>query len=203
MKKLLVINSSLQGAQGNSSKLSSLFVAKLKERKSIDVTQLDLHSEKLPHLSAEEMAAWQTDASQRNVEQTLLASYSERYIKLIQDADYIVMGVPMYNFDSPSVLKAFFDRIARAGITFSYTVNGPEGLVKNKKVFVLAARGGKYEGTPLDTQSLYLKNFLAFLGMDNVEFAYAEGLAMGDESVEKSFSSFNEKISELIEDLAD
>ena len=186
MKKLLVINSSLQGAQGNSSKLSSLFVAKLKERKSI-----------------EEMAAWQTDASQRSAEQTLLASYSERYIKLIQDADYIVMGVPMYNFDSPSVLKAFFDRIARAGITFSYTANGPEGLVKNKKVFVLAARGGKYEGTPLDTQSLYLKNFLAFLGMDNVEFAYAEGLAMGDESVEKSFSSFNEKISELIEDLAD
>jgi FMN-dependent NADH-azoreductase len=109
----------------------------------------------------------------------------------------------MYNFDSPSVLKAFFDRIARAGITFSYTENGPVGLIKDKKVFVLAARGGKYEGTAMDTQSAYLSNFLAFLGMDNVEFAYAEGLAMGEESVSHSFSLFNEKISELIKNLDD
>lgn len=203
MKKLLVINSSLQGSAGNSSKLSASFVDALKQVASVHVTHLDLNSENLPHLSAEEMVAWQTDKEQRTAEQKQLASYSERYIDLIQQSDYIAFAVPMYNFDNPSVLKAFFDRIARAGITFSYTENGPEGLIKDKKVFVLAARGGKYQGTALDTQSTYLRNFLAFLGMTNVEFAYAEGLAMGEESVKESFSSFNKKISELIENLKD
>ncbi|MDT0581610.1 FMN-dependent NADH-azoreductase [Brumicola blandensis] len=203
MKKLLVINSSLQGSEGNSSKLSASFVDSLAQVTSIDVTHLDLNAENLPHLTANEMAAWQTAEAERTPQQIELASYSERYINLIREADYIVMGVPMYNFDSPSVLKAFFDRIARAGITFSYTENGPVGLMKDKKVFVLAARGGKYEGTAMDTQSAYLRNFLAFLGMDNIEFAYAEGLAMGEESVSQSFSLFNEKISELIKNLED
>lgn len=203
MKHLLVINSSLQGTRGNSTKLSQQFVDLLSEKQELSVTELSLMDENLPHLSADEMQAWQTPAGERNTSQAQLASYSERYIRLINDADIIVFGVPMYNFDSPSVLKAFFDRIARAGLTFSYTENGPQGLIKNKRVFVLAARGGKYLGTPMDTQTNYLKHFLGFLGMDDVQFAYAEGLAMGDESFKASFNAFNQKISELVADLAD
>ena len=85
----------------------------------------------------------------------------------------------MYNFGISSQLKTYFDWIARAGITFQYTANGPEGLVKGKKVFVVSARGGKYAGTPHDSQTPYLKSFLGFLGMTDVNFIYAEGLNMG------------------------
>ena len=85
----------------------------------------------------------------------------------------------MYNFGISSQLKTYFDWIARAGITFSYGANGPEGLVTGKKVIVVSARGGKYSGTPNDSQTPYPDAFLGFLGMTDVSFIFAEGLAMG------------------------
>jgi FMN-dependent NADH-azoreductase len=90
----------------------------------------------------------------------------------------------MYNFGVPSQLKAYFDHIARAGVTFRYTDKGPVGLLTGKKVYVFAARGGLYEGTPLDTQTNYVRDFLRFLGMNEVEFVYAEGLAISPQSKE-------------------
>ena len=201
MKNILVINSSLQGVNGNSFKLTDLFIQTLSSQHTLNVQTLNLVDEELPHLSEKEMQAWQTPVKERTSEQKRLAGWSERYIGLINAADVIVFGVPMYNFDSPSVLKAFFDRIARAGITFAYTENGPQGLIADKQVFVLAARGGQYSGGPLDTQTAYLKNFLGFLGMTDVKFAYAEGLAMGDKAIAASFLQFKQKISELIEKL--
>jgi FMN-dependent NADH-azoreductase len=87
----------------------------------------------------------------------------------------------MYNFGIPSTLKAWIDHIARAGVTFRYTENGPQGLVNNvKKTIVTAARGGLYKGTPKDTQTAYLKDVLGFIGIENVEFVYAEALSMGE-----------------------
>src|SRR5258708_2397627 len=86
----------------------------------------------------------------------------------------------MYNFGVPSTLKAYFDHIARAGVTFTYSEKGPKGLLTQKKAYVFAARGGLYAGTPLDTQTSYVRDFLRFLGIEDVEFVYAEGLAMGD-----------------------
>jgi FMN-dependent NADH-azoreductase len=91
-----------------------------------------------------------------------------------------VLGLPMYNFGVPSTLKAYFDHIARAGRTFKYTEKGPVGLLTGKKAFVFATRGGLYAGTPLDTQTSYVRDFLRFLGISDVEFVYAEGLALGD-----------------------
>jgi FMN-dependent NADH-azoreductase len=85
----------------------------------------------------------------------------------------------MYNFGIPSQLKSYFDHIARAGITFRYTANGPEGLLTGKKAYVLATRGGLYAGTPLDTQTSYVRDFLRFIGIADVEFVYAEGLNIG------------------------
>ncbi len=197
MNNVLVINSSLNGKAGNSNKASEHYIDQLKKsNESIKVTELDLNSEGLPHLSIEEMQAWSVPADDRDAVQTELASFSDRYIKLIQQADKIVLAVPMYNFDSPSVLKAFFDRIARVGITFKYTEQGPIGLIKDKQVVVLAARGGKYQGTELDTQSSYLSNFLAFLGMTQVKFHYIEGLAMGEESAKSAWENFFEEIIE-------
>jgi len=93
-----------------------------------------------------------------------------------------VLGLPMYNFGVPSALKAYFDHIGRAGVTFKYTDKGPVGLLTGKKAYVIATRGGNYIGTSWDTQTAYVRNFLSFLGITDVEFIFAEGLAMGDAS---------------------
>jgi FMN-dependent NADH-azoreductase len=90
----------------------------------------------------------------------------------------------MYNFGVPSQLKAYFDHVARAGVTFKYTDKGPVGLLTGKKAYVFATRGGVYEGTPLDTQTGYVRDFLRFIGISDVEFVYAEGLAINPQSKE-------------------
>jgi len=110
----------------------------------------------------------------------VVVDYSDALIDELRAADTIVLGLPMYNFGVPSTLKAYFDHIARAGQTFKYTEKGPVGLLTGKKAIVFATRGGLYAGTPLDSQTEYVRTFLAFLGITDVKFVYAEGLAMGD-----------------------
>jgi FMN-dependent NADH-azoreductase len=105
-----------------------------------------------------------------------------------------VIGAPMYNFGVSSQLKTYFDWIARAGVTFRYTAQGPEGLVKGKKVYVVSARGGLYKDTPNDSQTPYLRSFLAFLGMTDVTFIYAEGLNMGPDAANAGLASAREAI---------
>ncbi|MCO6354090.1 FMN-dependent NADH-azoreductase [Pseudoalteromonas shioyasakiensis] len=178
MKKVLVLNSSLNGEQGNSTKLSQLFVEQLTNNQQISVTTRDLSDNAIAHLTQTEMAAWMTDANERSDEQKLLAAISDDLIAELNDNELIVIGMPMYNFGIPSTFKAWIDRIARAGITFKYTEQGAVGLIKDKKVVVLAARGGVYQGTDMDTQTKYLKDVLGFVGMTDVNFIYAEGLAM-------------------------
>ncbi|WP_395343608.1 FMN-dependent NADH-azoreductase [Ningiella sp. W23] len=195
--KVLVVNSSLNGDAGNSNKATAKYLEALKTHQHIDVTEIDLNAIDLPHLSSQEMEAWSVKEIDRTAQQSKLAAFSDDFIKALSNADEIVIGVPMYNFGIPSTLKAFFDRIARAGITFAYTENGPKGLITGKKVSVIAARGGKYHGTALDTSSAYVKNFLAFLGMTDVNFYYIEGLAMGGDSADQAWGKFSEKLSEL------
>ena len=178
MKKVLVLNSSLNGEQGNSTKLSQLFVEQLANNQQISVTTRDLSDNAIAHLTQTEMAAWMTDANERSDEQKLLAAISDDLIAELNDNELIVIGMPMYNFGIPSTFKAWIDRIARAGITFKYTEQGAVGLIKDKKVVVLDARGGVYQGTDMDTQTKYLKDVLGFVGMTDVNFIYAEGLAM-------------------------
>ena len=108
--------------------------------------------------------------------------------------------MPMYNFGVPSTFKAWIDRIARAGITFKYTETGPVGLLKDKKVIIVAARGGLYEGTDKDTQSKYLTDVLGFLGLTDVTFVYAEGLAMSDNQ-EQSLAKAKQQLTELANQL--
>ena len=103
----------------------------------------------------------------------------------------------MYNFGIPSQLKAYFDHIARAGVTFRYTANGPEGLITGKKVYVLATRGGVYAGTPQDSQTAYVRDFLGFIGITDLEFIYAEGLNMGDESKNAALAQAHQSLAAL------
>ncbi|WP_026374847.1 FMN-dependent NADH-azoreductase [Aestuariibacter salexigens] len=198
MQNVLVINSSINGAEGNSAKLVSRFIEKWQSEAELQINDLDLTSLALLHLTQQEMQAWMTDKDQRTPEQQTLAALSDDFIADVQWADTLVIGMPMYNFSMPSVFKAWIDRIARAGITFKYTPDGPVGLLKNKRVIVLAARGGKYAGTAKDTQTQYLNDVFAFIGIDNVDFVYAEGLAMGEESFKQNWHAAEQKNVELI-----
>jgi FMN-dependent NADH-azoreductase len=145
-----------------------------------DVVVRDLGKAPVPHLTAERFQAFLAKPEDRTDAQHAEARISDALIEELQRADTIVIGLPLYNFGVPSTLKAYFDHVARGGSTFRYSANGPEGLLTGKKVYVFATRGGLYAGTPKDTQTAYVRDFLAFLGMTDVEFVYAEGLAMGD-----------------------
>jgi FMN-dependent NADH-azoreductase len=197
MNRILQINSSLHGAQGESSRLATAFAAVLQQRTGAALTVRDLAENPVPHLDAARFAAFIAKPEQRTPEQQAVAAYSDALIEELRHADVIVLGLPMYNFSLPSSLKAYFDHIARAGITFRYTEKGPEGLLKNKKVYVFAARGGAYVGTPADSQTAYVRHFLGFLGMTDVEFVYAEGLAMGETPRQQSLSQARDTIAAL------
>jgi FMN-dependent NADH-azoreductase len=181
MKTLLQLNTSLFSTQGQSSRLADAFVAEWQAfNPQGAVIARDLATDTVPHLTAERFQAFLAKPESRTLAQQKIVNESDALIDELQRADTIVLGLPMYNFGIPSTLKAYFDHIARAGVTFRYTEKGPEGLLKGKKAYVFATRGGLYAGTPLDTQTAYVRDFLRFLGIVDVEFIYAEGLAMGD-----------------------
>ena len=179
MTTLLQLNSSINAGNGESSHLANEFVAGWKARNPAAIVVVrDLARDPVPHLTAERFQAFLAKPDARNAAQRDVVAYSDALIAEIRQADVIVLGLPMYNFGVPSMLKAYFDHIARAGVTFQYTANGPVGLLTGKKVHVFATRGGLYAGSPLDTQTAYVRDFLRFLGIADVEFVYAEGLAI-------------------------
>ncbi len=182
MKNILVITASIFGQNGQSSQLVAKTLDKLnRQYPDAQVQHRDLANNPVPHLDAERFGAFLAAQDEPTAEQAEVLAYSNELIAELKQADAVLLGVPMYNFGVPSVLKAYFDHIARAGVTFRYTENGPEGLLDDKPVYVLAARGGIYAGTPNDSQTPFLRSFLAFLGLKSVEFVYAEGLNMGDD----------------------
>jgi len=201
MTTLLQINSSIHNGNGQSSQLASRFVAAFRERNpNASLIIRDLAAEAVPHLTADAFGAFVTKPEEHTADQRAAIAYSDALIAELKRADVIVLGLPMYNFGVPSQLKAYFDHIARAGVTFRYTANGPQGLLTGKKVYVFAARGGQYAGTPvaaMDTQTDYVRNFLRFLGMDDVEFVFAEGLARGPEVRDSSLAKASEHAQRL------
>lgn len=198
MTTLLKINASLFSSQGQSSQLAERFVAaRLAATPGLKVISRDLGAEPVPHLDAARFLSFLAKPEERSAEQQAVVAYSDALIEEVRQADEIVIGLPMYNFGVPSTLKAWFDHIARAGVTFRYTATGPEGLLTGKKVTVFAARGGLYVGTPKDSQTTYVRDFLAFIGITDVEFVYAEGLNMGDESKAAALTAAHGKLAEL------
>lgn len=200
MKKVLVVQSSVSGEKGQSAQLIEQFIAQLPA--GFSRQDLDLVSAAWPHLTMAEMAAWMTPADERTPAQTALAALSDDAIAQVQSADVILVGVPMYNFGVPSQLKAWFDRLARAGITFKYTAEGPVGLLADKPVVLFATRGGLYKDLPADSQTPFLTSFFNFIGLKNLHFVYAEGLAMGPDSAEQALAAAAAQISELSRQLA-
>jgi FMN-dependent NADH-azoreductase len=197
---ILQIKSSLFSADGQSSRLSDQLVAALRDQNPASaVVVRDLARDPVPHLDAVRFGAFVAKPDERTPEQQAVVAYSDALVDELRRADTLVLGLPMYNFGVPSQLKAWFDHIARAGVTFKYTDKGSVGLLARKKAYVVAARGGVYAGTPSDTQAQYVRDFLAFLGIADVEFVYAEGLAVSAEAREQAIAGAQARIRRLTE----
>jgi len=196
---ILQINSSARPGQSQSSRLADGIVERLRHADP-DATLVVRDLGRAPHPALDEAAlgALFTPAAQRTPEQAARVALDDALIAELKAADVVVLGVPMYNFGVPTQLKNWIDAVARAGVTFRYTDKGPEGLVTGKKVYVALTRGGLYRNTPADTQVPYLQAFLGFIGMTDVQFIYAEGLAMGPEAEQKALASAQTQIDELL-----
>jgi FMN-dependent NADH-azoreductase len=198
MTTLLQINSSLYSQDGQSSQLGRQFIESLRERDPrAQVIERDLAREPVPHLDAARFQAFLTRPDARTPGQRDVVAYSDTLIDELRRADVIVLGLPLYNFGVPSQLKAYFDHVARAGVTFKYTEQGPVGQLTGKKAYVFATRGGRYLGTPADTQTAYVRQFLGFLGITDVEFVYAEGLALGPAARDESLAQARTAVQNL------
>ena len=196
MKTLLSIRTGLFGPQGASSQLAERFAAGWQQRNpGSKVVTRDLAADPVPHLTAESFMAFGTKPQDRTPEQQAAVAYSDSLIAELRAADAIVLAVPMYNFSVPSTLRAYFDHIARAGVTFRYTATGPEGLLAGLRAYVFLTRGGVYpEGA--ETQTAYVRQFLQFLGIE-AEFVSADGLGLGEESRRQSLATAEQRIATL------
>lgn len=197
--KILQINSSARAENSHSTRLANVLVERLRaDQPQATLTLRDLGRTPHPMLDEAALQALFTPSEQRTSEQVARVAQDDALIAEIQAADVLVLGVPMYNFGVPAQLKNWIDAISRAQVTFRYTEKGPEGLLTGKKVYVALTRGGLYRNTPNDTQTPYLKTFLGFLGMTDVQFVYAEGLNMGPEAEQNALSSALEQIDQVV-----
>jgi FMN-dependent NADH-azoreductase len=195
---ILQINSSARTTASHSSRLADEVVARLQSlHPNASLVLRDLARNPHPTLDEAALGALFTPADQRTPEQAARVAIDDAAIREIENADVVVLGVPMYNFGVPVQLKAWIDAIARAQVTFRYTANGPEGLLKGKKVYAVLARGGLYRDTPADSQVPYLRAVLGFLGMTDVQFIYAEGLAMGEEAAARALADARSDIAAI------
>jgi FMN-dependent NADH-azoreductase len=181
--KLLHIDSSPLGANSVSRDLTRRIVAQWQSAHPGTVVEhLDLAVAAPSHLNGDSLGfRLGLDAASLTETQKRENAVSEQLVSQFLAADVVVIGAPMYNFSIPSQLKAWIDRVAQAGRTFKYTATGPVGLAGGKTVFVVSTRGGAYSAAPqMDHQESYLRTVFGFLGITNVRFVRAEGLAMGD-----------------------
>ncbi len=196
---ILQINSSARSENSQSSRLAGAIVERLRAADpEARVSVRDLSRSPHPALDEAALGALFTPTAQRTPQQAGRVAQDDALIAELLAADLLVLGVPMYNFGVPAQLKNWIDAVARAGVTFRYTAQGPEGLVTGKKAYVALTRGGIYRNTPADTQMPYLKNFLAFIGVTDVRFIYAEGLAMGPEAERTALASAQSQIEETV-----
>ncbi len=199
MAKILQINSGVLADNSQSNQLADQFAQQwLAAHPGHELLKRDLANENLPHLDLAFLTALGTDPAQRNPEQQERVALADQIIEQVEQAEVLVIGLPLYNFGVPSQLKSYFDYLCRAGRTFNYTEQGPVGLLQGKKAYVLAARGGVYSNTPGDTQTAFVQQLLGFLGFTQVEFIYAEGLNMGEEARTQALAAANQAIAAAV-----
>jgi FMN-dependent NADH-azoreductase len=193
--KLLHIDSSALGGYSVSRQLSATIVAELKlQTPNIEISYLDLAAQPLAHWTPAVV-----DGS------TAEAALGNMLVEQFLAADIVVIGAPMYNFGISSQLKAWIDRIAVAGKTFRYTENGVEGLAKGKQLIIASSRGGMYVEGPFaafDHQETYLRAVLGFIGVSDITFVRAEGVAISPEKKEQALKSAQDSVPQVVSGLA-
>jgi FMN-dependent NADH-azoreductase len=191
MNNVLIVTSSAQGPASVSNRLADEYEALLRlAHPGVEIVRRDVGADPVPHLTAE------TVTGIRGVAETpaekAAAALSDALIAELQAADLIVIGAPMYNFGMSSTLKTWFDHVLRARVTFRYTENGPEGLLKGKKAVVIESRAGFYgdgASAAMDSQEPHIRTLLAFMGIEDVTFVRAEKLAFGAEAADQSIAA--------------
>ena len=193
--KILEVQASARAAGSVSRDLTADLIAALEDRfGSVDITRRDL-APGLPFVDEAWVGANLTAPEDRTSTHQQILSRSDDLVAELQVADVIVIGAPMYNFSVPAVLKAWIDMIARARLTFRYTENGVEGLLKDKKAYVVVPSGGVPVGTPADFATPYLKHALGFVGITDVEFIGAQGADRGNN---EALDAARERIADLV-----
>ncbi len=177
----LVINASIRGEESVSRALSHKLAQKLGRK----IIERDLTTTNY-FINADSFAAAGVPEEERTPEQQEgdVIKLADALIDELQKANHIIIGAPVYNFGPPASLKAWADLVARAGTTFRYTENGSEGLLDGKKAYIMAVSGGVPIGSDMDFMSPWLKFFLGFLGITDVEMITADGI-MGQDGEEK------------------
>lgn len=201
MKNILLVLSSPRGDQSYSSRVARDLVAKLRsDHPEATVKTVDLSQLPPPVLDGEILHAYFTPSEARTDDQREVIARSDAYVADLFFADTIVVASGMINFGVPAQLKAWIDQIARAGVTFRYGENGPEGLVTGKKVYLVLATGGVYSSGPMkamDHLSPYLHSTLSFLGMTDIETIRVEGTAYGPDAAEAAVKAAEERVAAL------
>ena len=154
--------------------------AKIAKKMGTNIIRRDL-KDGIPQIDETWVNANFTPADRRATSQTAALELSDALIEEIKAADVIVIGVPIYNFGVPASLKAWVDQIARAGVTFRYTENGPQGLLDGKRAIIALASGGTAIGSDIDFASGYLRHIMGFIGITEVEIVAADQMMMNGE----------------------
>ncbi|MBA0218658.1 FMN-dependent NADH-azoreductase [Pectobacterium brasiliense] len=199
MSKVLVLKSSILAGYSQSNQLADHFTTEWQSAHPNDsITVRDLAAQPIPVLDGELVGALRPSDAALTPRQQEALTLSDELIAELQAHDIIVIAAPMYNFNIPTQLKNYFDLVARAGVTFRYTEQGPEGLVKGKRAIVLTSRGGIHKGTPTDLLEPYLRVFLGFLGLTDLEFVFAEGYGYGPDVAQKATEAAKNQLSQLV-----
>lgn len=200
--KILQLKSSIfdsPTAQGVSSQLSGDLIEGLAKdlravNASAQVTTRDFSTAPVPYLDAAWLQALFTPAADRTQEQSDKVAFSDGLIAELQAADVVVIGVPMYNFAIPAMLKSWIDHVARAGVTFKYTDKGAVGLLGGKKVYLVVSTGGQHVEGVTDFIRPYLRTFLGFIGLTDIDIIVADGLNMGEAPRDRGLQQAREQI---------
>jgi len=186
--------------QGVSSELSDELLTRLRAQYGeLELTQRNFSKSPVPYVDQNWLQALMTPAEKRTPQQSEKVAYSDSLIQELEQADILLVGAPMYNFAIPAMLKSWTDHVARAGVTFKYTESGAQGLLKNKRVFVLLSSGGQHEEGVSDFIRPFLRTFFGFLGISAVEFIVAHGLNMGEAPRAAGLAQARAQITQLIE----
>ncbi len=179
MTNILRIESSIKGGASVTRKLTDKLVEKLSGA-STGAIITERNAQGIPLIDGSWVGAAYTPAADRNADQNAALALSDTLISELRAADVIVIGMPIYNFGVTGPLKAWIDQICRVGETFQYTETGPKGLLSDTKVYVAYASGGVPMGSGYDFASTYLRQVLGFIGITDVQFVAAEGVAANE-----------------------